>query len=62
MFNLIFGLFLLFFSLSVVIFLVLWSRKTIDFIQKQDPLSAREILKKINENKSHSVSFFTPFE
>jgi len=51
MFNIIFGLFLLVLSLFIVVFLVLWSRKTIDFITKQEPLSAREILKKLHEKR-----------
>ncbi|MFC2168124.1 hypothetical protein ACFLRW_03995 [Acidobacteriota bacterium] len=46
--DLIFGAVLIFFSLGVILFLVLWGRKTIERIKKKNQQSAREIIQDID--------------
>ena len=38
-------------ALSIVLYLLLWSRKTIDFISRKNLRSVRDIIKALNERR-----------
>ncbi|MGD2294715.1 MAG: hypothetical protein PVF22_02645 [Candidatus Aminicenantes bacterium] len=49
--NLIIGSILIFVSLGFILYIVLWSRKTIEKIRRKKLQSAREIIRDINGRK-----------
>ena len=49
--DLIFGMAIIFCSLAFILFIVLWSRKTIERIREKKLQSAREIIQEIDGRK-----------
>lgn len=49
--NLIFGTILIAISLGLIIYLIQWSRKTIEFIHENKCCTPRRIIKELNEKR-----------
>jgi hypothetical protein len=49
--NLFFGTVIMIFSLALIIYVIAWSRRTIEYIRKKKLSSAREITKSLHERR-----------